>query len=182
MDDPRYGTETPEKIPVVFLDEATSPNASNKVATSFVRVLAGEYQGRSGPFQTVTDVQILDTTLAPHTEITQHVPAHLDNALLYVYKGKITLSTDVEVRATECARLDAANTQSPRQFTITSGSEGASFMWFAGKMLKQPIAWHGPFVMTTDAEIQTAIKEYQQGTFLKKRAAWDYKRIATKFA
>lgn len=170
MDDPRYGTEPPENIPVVSLGE-----------NSFVRVLAGDYQGQSGPFKTVTDVQILDITLAPSTEIVQHVPEHLDNALLYVYKGSVTLSNEVKVSAHQCARMDAANPHQQRQFTITTGTEGASFMWFAGKMLKQPIAWHGPFVMTTDAEIQVAIKEYQQGTFLKKRAAWDYKRIETKF-
>jgi len=170
MDDPRYGTEPPENIPGVSLE-----------AGSFVRVLAGEYEGRTGPFKTVTDVQILDTTLVANTELVQHVPAHLDNALLYVYKGQVTISNQVEVSIHQCARMDAANPHQGRQFTITSGPEGASFMWFAGKMLKQPIAWHGPFVMTTDAEIKLAIKEYQQGTFLKKRAAWDYKRIATKF-
>ena len=104
----------------------------------------------------------------------------MDNCLLYVYKGSVKISDKTAVGMHECARLDASDANGSRHFTVSS-TEGASFMLFAGKMLKQPIAWHGPFVMTTDAEIKTAIREYQMGTFLKKRAAWDYKRIATKF-
>jgi hypothetical protein len=53
-----------------------------------------------------------------------------------------------------------------------------SVLVFAGKRLKQPIAWHGPFVMTTNEEINVAIDEYRSGRFLKKRAPFDYKKIA----
>jgi len=174
MDDPRYGTEPPENLPVVSVG---APNVNNK---SFTRVLAGSYEGKTGPFKTVTEVQILDFTLTAGTEVAHHVPAQLDNCLLYVYKGSVTISHSTNVGTHQCARFDASDPDSSRLFTI-SAAEGASFLLFTGKMLKQPIAWHGPFVMTTDAEIRATIREYQQGTFLKKRAAWDYKRIATKF-
>jgi hypothetical protein len=50
----------------------------------------------------------------------------------------------------------------------------------AGKRLEQPVAWHGPFVMTTDEEIAKTLIEYRRGTFLKKRADWDYKRLSTR--
>ena len=49
---------------------------------------------------------------------------------------------------------------------------------FAGAHLRQPIAWHGPFVMSTWDEVSTAQREYGKGTFLKVRAQWDYKRLA----
>lgn len=172
MADPRYGTEPPENIPVVSFGVDKGENSG------FARVLAGEYGSQSGPFKTVQPVQILDITLSPFQEITHELPAILDNCLIYPYKGDITIG-GTTVRAHECVRMDAANGSS-RSFIINAGPEGASCMLFAGKMLHQPIAWHGPFVMTTDVEIKQTIKEYQTGTFFRKRAAWDYKRIATK--
>lgn len=172
MAEPRYGTEPPENIPVVSFGAGTAPEEG------FARVLAGTYSARTGPFKTVQPVQVLDITLAPQQEITHELPEILSNCLIYPYKGAIDIG-DATVKAHECVRLNAGDT-SARQFTITAGPEGASFMLFAGQMLHQPIAWHGPFVMTTEAEIKQTIKEYQTGTFLRKRAAWDYKRIATK--
>ena len=59
------------------------------------------------------------------------------------------------------------------------GNEGLSGILFAGKKLNQPIAWHGPFVMTTNDEISKTLEEYRSGRFLKKRAPFDYKRIAS---
>lgn len=51
-------------------------------------------------------------------------------------------------------------------------------MLFAGKRLDQPIAWRGPFVMTTQAEIADTVRAYQMGAFPSVRAAWDYRSLA----
>ena len=39
------------------------------------------------------------------------------------------------------------------------------------KPLKEPVAWHGPIVMNTQAELQQAIKELNNGTFIKTGSA-----------
>jgi redox-sensitive bicupin YhaK (pirin superfamily) len=170
MDDPRYGTEPPENIPVVSFGSAEGAPAG------FARVLAGELGGQTGPFQTVQPVQIADYTLSERSEVTHTVTDGLDNCLVFVYKGAVSIGAHTAAQY-QCVRLDAHS--AARSFTVRT-TAGASFMVFAGKMLHQPIAWHGPFVMTTDAEIRQTLREYSQGTFLKKRAEWDYKRIATK--
>jgi quercetin 2,3-dioxygenase len=174
MDDPRYGTEPPENIPVV-----SSPSGS------FVRVLAGDFDATedsgsvvTGPFKTVQPVVMLDYTLLPGDTAEYRVPTHLDNVLVYMHTGSGEVN-GANLQIHDCARLDAKK-ESERVINFTGGAAGASFLVFAGKMLNQPIAWHGPFVMTTDAEIRETLREYQQGTFLKKRASWDYKRIATR--
>ena len=41
------------------------------------------------------------------------------------------------------------------------------FLFLSGKPIGEPIAWHGPIVMNTYAEIDTAFEEYQNGTFIK---------------
>ncbi|HKZ64553.1 MAG TPA: pirin-like C-terminal cupin domain-containing protein, partial [Thermoplasmata archaeon] len=32
---------------------------------------------------------------------------------------------------------------------------------------REPVAWWGPIVMNTRKELETAIQEYQEGTFIK---------------
>jgi redox-sensitive bicupin YhaK (pirin superfamily) len=44
---------------------------------------------------------------------------------------------------------------------------GGRFMLIAGAPFREPIAPYGPFVMNTFEEIQQALIELQQGTFIK---------------
>ncbi len=48
-------------------------------------------------------------------------------------------------------------------------SEGASFLFARGKPLREPIAWGGPIVMNTRAELELAFREYREGTFIKRK-------------
>ena len=49
------------------------------------------------------------------------------------------------------------------QVCADSDQNGGRFLLLAGDPINEPIARHGPFVMNTDDEIQTAIRDYQSG-------------------
>jgi len=47
--------------------------------------------------------------------------------------------------------------------------EDIHYIFVTGKQLKEPIAWGGPIVMNTQQELETAFRELDKGTFIKKR-------------
>jgi quercetin 2,3-dioxygenase len=167
MDDPRYGTEPPENIPTIEADGVTA------------RLLAGPLVDPSkgsvaeGPFRTVQEVQILDLSLSAGSRYTYLLPSGFNTCIFYIASGSGELSSTA-VASGKVALLDTSSGDGAE----LSSSAGMRIMVFAGVKLKQPIAWQGPFVMTTEKEIETTIREYRGGTFLKKRASWDYKKAA----
>jgi redox-sensitive bicupin YhaK (pirin superfamily) len=46
---------------------------------------------------------------------------------------------------------------------------GIRFLLVSGKPIEEPVAWYGPIVMNTQAELRQAISELNQGTFIKQR-------------
>ena len=53
------------------------------------------------------------------------------------------------------------------EVAVTSGDEGVRFLLISGAPLREPVAWHGPIVMNTQAELQIAMRELNNGTFIK---------------
>ena len=48
-----------------------------------------------------------------------------------------------------------------------SGENGIRFLLICGKPIQEPVAWHGPIVMNNYDEIKLAMKELNDGTFIK---------------
>ena len=53
------------------------------------------------------------------------------------------------------------------EVTVQAGDEGIRFLLVSGKPIEEPVAWYGPIVMNTDAELQQAVAELRNGTFIK---------------
>lgn len=167
MEDPRYGTVPTEELPVI---DDVSPGVR-------VRLLAGDIGSVHGPFETVQPVQIADYVLAGSSSHSHSSPLGFETALVYCYLGGGTVNGK-RIAKNNIAILDGRS-DAARLIELVSGEAGLSVLVFTGKRLNQPIAWHGPFVMTTDDEIRATIAAVRRGAFPPKRSAWDYKRIAT---
>ena len=53
------------------------------------------------------------------------------------------------------------------EIVVQAGPEGIRFLLVSGKPLEEPVAWYGPIVMNTEAELQQAVRELQDGTFIR---------------
>ena len=167
MDPPVYGTEPPENIP----QEEVAPGAKK-------RLLAGPMGNRIGAFKTKASVQMVDFDLNRDAEVTHAIPDGLDCCLLYVYSGKVTVNDSKEVPSQSVVVFDA-NSNDARDFKLKATDESHA-MLFAGKRLREPIAWHGPIVMNTQQEIMQTFKELRSGNFPPVRVPWNYRKISEK--
>lgn len=167
MDDPDYGTVSKEEMPVSSIGKEST-----------ARVLAGAFGGSKGAFRTKVNVQMVDFEVQKDDEIDFEIEKGLDTALLYVYEGavdSINGGVDQGLKMGSIVLFDADSEDSRRISISTSPEKGAGVMLFAGKKLKEPIAWHGPIVMNTQDEIHETFREMRMGTFPPKRVDWDYK-------
>ena len=128
-----------------------------------VRVIAGEYQGTRGVTPPYVKATMLDVALLPKQTLAIPVDKEA-NLFIYLLEGGGEF--DDESRK-PLERRTAAIFGPGDTLKVTSGDDGARFMVFYGRPLKEPIAWGGPIVMNTEEELEHAFAELNQGTFIK---------------
>merc|ERR1712127_558965 len=123
-------------------------------------------------------VQMIDFRMEKGKTFEFSIKDGLDTAVLYVYEGSLKSANGKGDIQTGSVILLDADSDSQRGFKVqTKDDDFAGVMLFAGKKLKEPIAWHGTIVMTTQDEIESTMYELRTGRFPPKRVDWDYKRI-----
>ena len=125
-----------------------------------IKVVAGRTSsGVQGPVKAEhVDARYFDVTLDPGAEIAEPLPPD-HHGLLVVFEGAL----EVEGRTADA--LSVAVLGPGEQLQAKAGAKGARFLLIAGRPLNEPVAWYGPFVMNTQAELQQAFSDYQAGRF-----------------
>jgi len=152
MTAPRYRGITDSQIPEIELDSGVR-----------IKIIAGTVDGISGPVKDIViNPEYLDCTVSEKTTyIHSTIPEH--TAFIYVINGNgIVNDTPVENRT--LILFDTGD-----EFSIRATENQVRFLLLTGKPLNEPVAWRGPIVMNTEAELETAFREYREGTFVKDR-------------
>ncbi len=53
------------------------------------------------------------------------------------------------------------------EIVVQAGERGIRFLLVSGKPIREPIAWYGPIVMNTQAELKQAVEDLRNGTFIR---------------
>ena len=171
MTAPRYQDVAGAEIPEILEDDGTR-----------VKVIIGSFWGQTGPVDGIAaDPQYLDIYVP--AGVTKTFPVDLyRKAFAYVFDGAGTFRDasapegvllEKEVMGQEVNIRDMSGNRTLVQFdtgdaiTVRAGPEGIRFLLVSGRPIQEPVAWHGPIVMNTRAEIRQAMRDLQNGTFIK---------------
>jgi redox-sensitive bicupin YhaK (pirin superfamily) len=130
-----------------------------------VKVLAGVSGDAISGTSRQVPVTAIDATLNIGASFAQDL-APGDNAFVLVLEGEALIGRHgTTVSAGALAWLTTAEGWSASEVTIRAASAPTRILLFAGPPLREPIAFGGPFVMNTAAEIQQAFADYRSGRF-----------------
>jgi quercetin 2,3-dioxygenase len=172
MTAPRYQDIPSAAVPMVTDDDGTC-----------VRIICGDFRGRRGPVDGIAaDPRYLDVWVPAGRR--KSLPVETSrHAFAYVFEGSGTFRgasqpfgvlTEKEVDDSEIRIREQTGNRSLVLFdsgdevTVQAGQEGIRFLLVSGKPIEEPVAWYGPIVMNTQAELQQAVAELRDGTFIKR--------------
>jgi len=172
MTAPRYQDIASADVPKIVDDDGTQ-----------VRVICGDFWGQRGPVDGVSaDPRYLDVWIPAGLRKT--LPVEIDrHAFAYVFEGTGTFAAasqpfgvltekdvdDREIRIRErTGNRSLVLFDSGDEVTVQAGEEGIRFLLVSGKPIEEPVAWYGPIVMNTQAELQQAVAELRDGTVIKR--------------
>ena len=171
MTAPRYQEIKALEIPEVTEDDGTQ-----------ARIICGSFWGKRGPVEGIAaDPTYIDVTVPPGKR--KRLPVEKTrHAFAYVFSGSGKFCNASAPLAVPTESLGWADTALPTEadnrslilfdsgddVEVQAGEDGIRFLLVSGKPLQEPVAWYGPIVMNTQAELQQAFEELQKGTFLKK--------------
>ena len=169
MTSPRYQDIGAKDIPVITDDDGTT-----------VRVVCGEFWGGRGPVDGIAaDPQYLDVWVPPGRRKALPVDTRR-SAFAYVFDGAgdfrgasapFGVLTEKDGDEDAVVRESTGNRSlvlfdSGDEVVVQAGEQGIRFLLVSGAPIKEPVAWYGPIVMNSKAELQTAIRELRDGTFV----------------
>jgi redox-sensitive bicupin YhaK (pirin superfamily) len=171
MTEPRYQDVKGADIPEVVDDDGTR-----------VRIVVGDFWGRKGPVEGVAaDPRYIDVSVPPGQKKRIAVD-RASNAFAYVFAGSGTFRDASEPQAIVTEQTDGSTARSVPlesenrslilfdrgdEVVVQAGDHGIRFLLVSGKPIEEPVAWYGPIVMNTKAELQQALRELQGGTFIR---------------
>lgn len=146
MDPPRYQTLLKQDIPVMEFG-----------AGSHYRVIAGTYEGLTGPAKTFSPLLLLDGWLQKGDRLRIQVTDGYHTALFLREGAHMTL------QGTEATGRQLAVFEDAGELIELEALQDGGFLLMSGEPIQEPIVAYGPFVMNTKEEISQAILDYQSG-------------------
>ncbi len=149
--DPHFAMLWHEDIPIIKTDTAS------------VKVIAGSYQGTQAPdpapnswaVDTENEVAIWNIHIDANSSYTLPRANSEVSRTLYFYEG-----SEIEIEGQTIPPNYGIELHPSENVEIKIGGKSAHFLMLQGKPIDEPVVQHGPFVMNTQEEIRTTMKDY----------------------
>jgi quercetin 2,3-dioxygenase len=172
MTAPRYQDVQAVDIPTVTDDDGTG-----------VRVVCGSFWGCTGPVDGIAAEPIYLDVSVP-AGLTKRLPVETSrHAFAYIFEGSGRFADASSPRPVEIDHVDDAGAPPITaeelgdrtlvsfgrgdEVVVRAGERGIRFLLVSGKPIQEPVAWAGPIVMNTRAELREAFSQLNNGTFLQ---------------
>lgn len=127
----------------------------------YLRLLAGVYEDHKGFMSAYLPLNYYDIHLNANTS--KIIPTD-DSHVVTLF----TLLGDAYVSGELVKEKTAVKLTEGSHVTLKATDKPSQILFVSSKNLSEPIAWAGPIVMNTKAELETAFDELQRGVFLQK--------------
>ena len=171
MTTPNYQDVKSSEIKVIMDDDGT-----------IIKIVIGNYKGYTGVIHGIaSNPQYFDIYVPPNKIKNFPIPTY-DNCFAYIFEGSAQFDYSSKPQGVKIEKsynnedytikdLSGNKTlitfDTGDEIKLLSGNDGVRFLLVSGNPIQEPIAWHGPIVMNTNAEIQQAMYELNNGTFIK---------------
>jgi quercetin 2,3-dioxygenase len=171
MTAPRYQDIAARDIPEQVDDDGTR-----------VRVIVGDFWGKRGPVEGVAaEPRYLDVSVPPgrRKRLAVETTSH---AFAYVFAGAGTFRDASDPHGVLTEQVGGGTVRSAPdgvgnrslvlfdrgdEVVVQAGDDGIRFLLVSGKPIEEPVAWHGPIVMNTRQELEQALSDLRNGTFIR---------------
>jgi redox-sensitive bicupin YhaK (pirin superfamily) len=150
MTKPGYQAILDKQIPAIDLENDAGQ----------ARIIAGEFDGHTGPANTFTPLNVIDLKLKKGSTSIP-VPEGWNTSLV-VLKGAVEAGEGVVAK--DAQMLMFSNRGQDIQVNVL---EDSIALLLSGEPINEPIVGYGPFVMNTKEEIARAVEDFNSGTFGK---------------
>jgi hypothetical protein len=125
-----------------------------------LRLVSGEYEGKTGPLKSFTPVISIIGTIAKGKQV-QFAATPGYWTLLYVVNGKVNINQET-IEAHHLVVFQKENDE-----VIVTAEENAQLLYLSAEPINEPVAAKDNFVMNTEEEVKQAIADYKNGVFGK---------------
>jgi hypothetical protein len=153
MGRPRYQSIFADQIPQVTRADGVK-----------ILVIAGEVDDVRGPVTEIEADPIYLDIMVPQQGVFMHPVERGHTAFAYVFEGQGLFGRNGTEKAVNHPRL--VEFGDGDYVTVEAADQHVRFLLVSGKPLNEPIARYGPFVMNTQQEIQQALEDLRNGTFV----------------
>ncbi|NLV59051.1 MAG: pirin family protein [Clostridiales bacterium] len=130
-----------------------------------LRLLAGEYEGRKGYGSRYLPLDYYDIHLQPGASAT--IATDAERSVM-----AFTLLGDAWIAGEHVTEKTAVKLTSGGIVSIRAADQAAQVLFISSRRLGEPVAWGGPIVMNTRAELDKAFDDLKKGTFLQQGIAY----------